>query len=66
MYLKHTAYANAQATTLRVRLLEIGGVVIRNTRRVNSERWPSGDAHEIFGPQGQDRSWCIHSSLLEF
>ncbi|MGM0984986.1 MAG: IS1380 family transposase [Pseudomonadota bacterium] len=34
VYLKRTAFASAQVTTLRLKLLKIGGVVIRNTRRV--------------------------------
>ena len=46
MYLQRTAYATAQVTTLRLRLLKISGVVIRNTRRVRlmlSSHYPDQD-----------------------
>ncbi|WP_258364078.1 IS1380 family transposase [Halomonas sp. LBP4] len=46
VYLKRTAYATAQVTTLRLKLLKIGGVVIRNTRRVRlmlSSHYPDQD-----------------------
>ncbi|SFT94842.1 transposase, partial [Halomonas saccharevitans] len=41
-----TVYATAQVTTLRLKLLKIGGVVIRNTRRVRlmlSSHYPDQD-----------------------
>nr|MBS0019706.1 IS1380 family transposase [Gammaproteobacteria bacterium] len=46
VYLKRTAFATAQVTTLRLKLLKIGGVVIRNTRRVRlmlSSHYPDQD-----------------------
>ncbi|MDW7748021.1 transposase, partial [Halomonas sp.] len=46
VYLKRTAYATAQVTTLRLTLLKIGGVVTRNTRRVRlmlSSHYPDQD-----------------------
>lgn len=33
-YLHGTRYAGAQVTTLRTRLLKIGAVITRNTRRI--------------------------------
>ncbi|EWH03931.1 hypothetical protein Q427_00720 [Halomonas sp. BC04] len=46
VYLKRTAYATAQVTTLRLKLLKIGAVAIRNTRRVRlmlSSHYPDQD-----------------------
>jgi len=44
--LKGTALATAQVDTLRIKLLKLGGVVTRNTRRIRlyfASNWPSAD-----------------------
>ena len=44
--LKGTALAKAQVDTLRNKLLKLGGVIIRNTRRIRlyfASNWPSAD-----------------------
>lgn len=53
VYLKRAVYAAAQVTTMRLRLLKIGGVVIRNTRHVwlmLSSHYPDQDSFRKLVP----------------
>ena len=47
--LQGTALASAQVDTLRIKLLKVGAVITRNTRRIRlylASNWPSADIFE--------------------